>query len=145
VPLDGVTGFWRERERLREPSAAAVVFPEPDSPTIATHSPARTDSDASSRSSAWTRRSETVTRVVNEIGNLAFPVDGADISPGGVQLAPQRLGVLVDLGGDLRRLDIGIQRTDQHMDGLVGCPQVDLSFRGNELDKELEVEDPPLI
>src|SRR5262249_59546036 len=34
---------------------------------------------------------------------------------------------------------------DEHVDGLVGGPQVDLAVRGGQLDEELEVERPPRI
>ncbi len=92
------------------------------------------------------------------------PVHRADVAPRGVQRAPERLRVLhrpvpgllrgelrvgeptpadqhlqLDLGGDLRAGDVGVEGAHQDVDGLVGRPEVDAAAVAGDLFDQLEV------
>ena len=109
-------------------------------------------------------------RLVEQRGHGGEPVDRAHVATGGVELLPQRLGVLdgavagllggqpgvaeqaaadqvleLHLGRDLRGLDVRVERADQHVDRLVGRAQVHLAVRARQLDEQLEVETPPHV
>ena len=100
----------------------------------------------------------------DHVGHGVQPVDGADVAPGGLQGAAQRLGVLdgavaglfggelgvgepaaadehleFHLGGDLRAGDVGVEGADQDVDCLVGGAQVDPAAGSRHLLDELEV------
>lgn len=104
-------------------------------------------------------------RLVQQVRDLALPVDRAYVAPGGVELGAQGLAVLdrpvaglfggelrvgeaaavdqvlqFDLGRDLGGLDVGVQRADEHVDRLVGGAQVDLAVGRGQLDEQFEVE-----
>ncbi len=107
---------------------------------------------------------DVVQRLLDEVRDGAHPVDGPDVAAGRVQGAAQRLGVLdgavagllggelgvgqaaaadqhlqLDLGGDLGRGDVGVERADQDVDRLVGGAQVDAAVGAGDLLDQLEV------
>lgn len=107
---------------------------------------------------------DVVERLVDQVGHGLHPVDRADVAPGCLQGAAQGLGVLdgavagllggelgvgepaaadqhlqLHLGGDLGGGDVGVERTDQDVDRLVGGAQVDAAVGARHLLDELEV------
>ena len=104
-------------------------------------------------------------RLVEQLGHLASQSTDRTSRRVASSFCAQRLGVLhgavagllggeprvaqpaaadqvlqLHLGRDLRRLDVGVERADQHVDRLVGRAQVHLAVRGGHLDEQLEVE-----
>lgn len=84
---------------------------------------------------------------------LANLLTELDRSVAGLQGSVLRLGeptathevLELCLRGRLRRLDIGVQRSDQHVDGSIGRPQIDGAIGRLALDEQLKAEAAPHV
>lgn len=107
---------------------------------------------------------DVVERLVDHVRYGVEPVDRAHVAPGRLQRPAERFRVLhrpvpgllgrelgvgepapadqhlqLDLGGDLRAGDVGVERPDQHVDRFVGGTEIDAAAVPRHLFDELEV------